>query len=172
MMILSGLVDAQATVDDPPTPEELAGIQAGRSIVKICRNDERFWVVVTRVLAKRVVGTVDNHLVYNKDLPAGTEVAFEKRHIYAIDTVQSGSPAVCPDCGEPIHEEEFAQRADALFAALDGIDDASMELTLIAMLAGEFLAKFPAEDRRGARKMLIKAMDLETKDAVVSQCDA
>ena len=69
---------------DAPTKEELAAVRKGDS-VKVCHNNERFWVTVTRVSKKGVItGLVDNDLVCVQPFGYGNRVVFETRHIYSI----------------------------------------------------------------------------------------
>ena len=58
-----------------------------RDAVKICRNDERFWVRVTAIEDATKSGTVNNVLIRdgNEDLAVGTPVRFERRHVF--DTI-------------------------------------------------------------------------------------
>lgn len=87
--LLSDLIDAQDMAMgypgnfSAPATHSLGRVAAGR-LVKICRNDERFWVLVKKVSDDDVVGEVNNHLLYNPDLPVGTMVRFQKRHIFSV----------------------------------------------------------------------------------------
>lgn len=89
ILMLDRLVDAQAMARkhpatfEAPTPAELASIRVG-GVVKICRNGERFWVLVTHRSGEAVTGEVENHLIYNDDLSVGTKVSFATRYIFAI----------------------------------------------------------------------------------------
>lgn len=66
---------------EAPGPMVLARIAPG-DLVKVCRNDERFWVKVTNVQGDVLTATVDNDLFRNDDLPYGRAVFIERRHIY------------------------------------------------------------------------------------------
>jgi hypothetical protein len=81
----------------------------------------------------------------------------------------------CEDCGKPLTEEDaqadFNQRADMINAALEDADDATCEM-LLAMFVGRYLSRFVAEDRKKARRALIREIDEETKDCVIRGCDA
>jgi hypothetical protein len=72
---------------DVPTPKELACIKKG-TFVKVCCNDERFWVEVTKVDGEKLTGTVGNDLVdeRNEDLYFGREIEIEKKNVY--DTME------------------------------------------------------------------------------------
>lgn len=89
---VDGLVDAQAMqrkhprTFEAPTAAKLKAIKPG-DFVKVARNGERFWVRVTGFEKRRIHGVVDNKLIRNDDLPLGTKIYFQKRHIYSIDFV-------------------------------------------------------------------------------------
>jgi len=86
------------------------------------------------------------------------------------------APDVCPDCGEvhdePAGQDEFNERADAMFEALGDGGDPITEMALIAMAAARLLAGFDATFRKKVRRDLIKDIDGETQYLVISQCDA
>lgn len=91
---LTGLLNAQALHKKHPKTFEVPRAAALRKLkpgdaVKVARNDERFWVIVTGFEKRRVHGIVDNKLVkkLNADLPLGTKIYFQKKHIYAIDSL-------------------------------------------------------------------------------------
>ena len=65
-----------------PTDEELDNLKEGDS-VKICANDERFWVTVVKVNGDDITGTVDNNLI-DVDLEYGEEIEFKKENVYTI----------------------------------------------------------------------------------------
>lgn len=88
-MALTGLVDAHAmarkhpsTFSIPPT-SDLDTIMDG-SLVKICRNNERFWVLVHAREKDRITGEVNNRLVHNPDLPTGTMVTFKWKNVFLV----------------------------------------------------------------------------------------
>jgi hypothetical protein len=86
--MLDNLIDAQAMAQQhpalrAPSLSELARV-ASCDVVKVCRNRERFWVLVTEVEGQVVTGTVNNRLVWNDDLTEDQTVQFEKRHIFAV----------------------------------------------------------------------------------------
>jgi hypothetical protein len=62
---------------------ETARLMAG-DCVKVCRNDERFWVLIHTNADGRISGEVNNELVdpRNADIPCGTIVGLEYRHVY------------------------------------------------------------------------------------------
>jgi len=66
-----------------PEPDELRSVKAG-SVVKVCHNNERFWVTVTAVKGKKVKGRVDNDLICEQPFGYGDEVEFTKDNIYCI----------------------------------------------------------------------------------------
>lgn len=83
---LSGLIDAQAMARkhpdsfDAPKMDELQNLTAG-DLVKICRNSERFWVIVTDSSGGFITGLVNNHLISNR-LPVGTEIRFPDKSVF------------------------------------------------------------------------------------------
>jgi hypothetical protein len=58
--------------------------------VKICRNNERFWVQISDCYGETITGTVKNELLCNDDLPVGTPVMFDRRHVYDVVLVHAG----------------------------------------------------------------------------------
>lgn len=90
MKLLDGLTDAQQMAKlHPktfwaPSAEDLSEIAPG-DLVKICRNEERFWVIVTKVTAATIAGEVNNHLTNNPDLPAGAPVRFKRCNVFIIE---------------------------------------------------------------------------------------
>jgi hypothetical protein len=72
--------------------EDLSHIRAG-DVVKVLRNRESFWVLVTAVKGNRIYGTVDNHLTdWNADLPYGTPIEFFKKHVIDAQRVSLAQP--------------------------------------------------------------------------------
>lgn len=93
MKTTDGLTDAQAMAleysgtFDAPSPAQLAGVDA-ECHVKVCRNSERFWVLVTGRSGKKIFGVVCNALLDNPDLPFGAPVCLEERHVYCIVRIE------------------------------------------------------------------------------------
>lgn len=52
--------------------------------VKICEDNERFWVELIEVNGKNLSGRVDNDLFFPHDFKCDDIVHFETRHIYDI----------------------------------------------------------------------------------------
>ena len=81
----------------------------------------------------------------------------------------------CEDCGKPLTEEDlqadFNRRADLINEALDGADPDACE-ALLTMFLGLHLSAFDAADRKKVRRDLIRMIDEEAKDWVISGCDA
>jgi hypothetical protein len=78
----------------------------------------------------------------------------------------------CDTCGNPITEDEdFTRRADMINAALDGVDEETVQI-LLAMFAGRHLSRFVADVRKRVRRDLHKEIDRETMDWVVAGCDS
>lgn len=92
MKTLRGLVDAQEMSHsnpdtfEAPNEDELSAIRPGDH-TKVCKGGERFWVFVTSVTPKRVIGRVANQLIFN-DLKVGETIALERRHVYSIHTLE------------------------------------------------------------------------------------
>ena len=68
---------------EAPLKAELDSLKKGK-IVKVCYNDERFWVVISKVGKKVISGTVNNGLICNQPFNYGDEIEFKKQHIYSI----------------------------------------------------------------------------------------
>jgi len=68
-----------------PSQELLDAITEGAS-VKVCANDERFWVTVASVDGENITGTVDNNLVNQPEdgLASNDTISFSKANIYDI----------------------------------------------------------------------------------------
>jgi len=82
-------VDAQAMsmnyskTFEAPNKEDLDSIKIG-DFVKICVNDERFWVKVTDIKDDVITGQVDNDLVLNDKIKYNDTIDFPKKCIFAI----------------------------------------------------------------------------------------
>ena len=50
--------------------------------VKICRNNERFWVLVEKIHKGVVYGKVDNRLISNPDLKLGMNISFQINKVF------------------------------------------------------------------------------------------
>lgn len=165
-VVLDGLIDAQAMASEhpetfsAPSSLDLSLIESGNP-VKICRNDERFWVIVTDISDNTLTGEVNNRLTNNEDLSLGDPIVFEKRHIYQIDM------AKCPNS-----QELFGSKMDAILDIAKDIEDPYLELDVMSVWAGLFLSSFPVEVRKSWRRALVKAIDEETRDSVIRGCDA
>jgi hypothetical protein len=74
-----------------PPDARLDQLQPG-DCIKVCRNDERFWVLVSDSYGTTITGTVNNQLVCtgNEDLPLGTPIVCERRHVYDVILVHAG----------------------------------------------------------------------------------
>jgi hypothetical protein len=91
--ILSDLVDARRMARlhpmsfTVPTDQAIAALTAG-DCVKICRHEERFWILVVTVNGDEITGSINNTLVMpgNADLQAGDHISLRRKHIYAIST--------------------------------------------------------------------------------------
>ncbi len=68
---------------EAPTQEELDALTLGKS-VKVCHQEERFWVTITAIKEDVITGTVDNDLVRSHPFKYGDAIEFKKEHIYSI----------------------------------------------------------------------------------------
>lgn len=70
---------------DAPGKEELAAIKVG-DCVKIAIRSERFWVLVTELGDGKIIGTVNNDLVFTVEhgLSYLDEVELEPKNVYDI----------------------------------------------------------------------------------------
>ena len=66
-----------------PDRSELDSIKKG-SIVKVARNNERFWTSVVSVDGDKITATVDNDLICEQPFNYGDIIKFEKRHIHCV----------------------------------------------------------------------------------------
>ena len=82
------LVDAKALAKkypetfEVPMDAHLRKIKPG-DLVKVARNGERFWVLVTGFEKRRIHGQVANMLEDNDDLPFGRTIYLQKKNIYS-----------------------------------------------------------------------------------------
>ena len=83
-------VDAQAMAKtypgtfEAPTEDELKNLKLGQ-YVKLCHNEERFWVEIVEFgVGDRVSGIIDNDLVNEQPFDYDDKVDFLKLHIYSI----------------------------------------------------------------------------------------
>ena len=68
-------------------PDQAVAIAGGH--VKVERNNERFWVMVTSVTPKGIInGCVDNHLRQNPDLKYGDPIAIHAAEV--LETARDG----------------------------------------------------------------------------------
>lgn len=86
--ISENLVDAkQQSIENPDTfeypEEELKDLKEG-DYVKVSHNEERFWVMLTRMNGDNLVGFVNNDLVRKHQFKCDDKVSFEKRHVHQI----------------------------------------------------------------------------------------
>ena len=65
-----------------PSDEELKSLKKG-DFAKVCLNDERFWVRILFIEGECYTGTVDNILVFNKEIAYGDMVTFQLDNVYA-----------------------------------------------------------------------------------------
>ena len=69
---------------EAPSIADLKKVNKG-SFVKVCHNDERFWVKVTKVVEDKVYGIVYNKLICGQPFDLRDKIVFEKRHIYTTE---------------------------------------------------------------------------------------
>ena len=68
-----------------PTKNDVDALEPG-DFVKICENDERFWVQLSEIGGDKIVGRVDNDLVYPHSFKCDDIITFEKKNIMGITT--------------------------------------------------------------------------------------
>jgi hypothetical protein len=68
---------------EAPTQAVLNRIKKGKH-VKVAYNQERFWILVTKVVGDTVIGTVDNDLVLRQDIKYGDLVSVQKNQVYDV----------------------------------------------------------------------------------------
>lgn len=86
--ISKNLIDAkQASINSPSTfdyPERYIKSLVPGNFVKICHNEERFWVELLDVDGDELSGRIDNDLVMPQPFKCDDLITFEKRHIYQV----------------------------------------------------------------------------------------
>ena len=82
-------VEMNKKYPDTFTLPDLTSVKIG-SYVKVCLNDERFWVLVTGMDEQVITGRVANDLII-APLKYHDKIWFEFRHIYAVDNGELGS---------------------------------------------------------------------------------
>lgn len=68
---------------EAPTKKEMDAQKVGNS-VKVCHNDERFWVTITAIKGNTIKGTVDNDLYRSHPFKYGDIIEFKKYNIFHI----------------------------------------------------------------------------------------
>lgn len=66
-----------------PNEKQLDEIKSG-DYVKICENNERFWVELSKINQDKMVGRIDNDLVLPHPFKCDDVISFEKKNIMAI----------------------------------------------------------------------------------------
>ena len=66
-----------------PCPRMLAALAPG-DLVKVCHNNERFWVGLSSVSGDTLVGAIGNDLVLDQPFGYADEIEFRKRHVFAV----------------------------------------------------------------------------------------
>lgn len=88
---MTEFIDAQQMhIDNPdtfwaPSQEELDALQGGH-YVKICENQERFWVELEEVDGDKLTGRVDNDLVNSHSFKYNDKISFEKKNVMGMTT--------------------------------------------------------------------------------------
>jgi hypothetical protein len=86
---LEGLVNARLLAFEfpdtfeTPSDADIKKIKPG-DFVKVCRNNERFWIRVDGFVGRKWHGTIDNDLGLNPDLACGESIFFMRKHIYDV----------------------------------------------------------------------------------------
>jgi hypothetical protein len=86
MKTLDRLLDAQAQAKLTPKTFSVPDYEdlTPNGYVKVCRNDERFWLHVLEIDGLLIRGAVANELIGNPDLQLGQVIQVEWRHVYQI----------------------------------------------------------------------------------------
>lgn len=66
-----------------PDPKKINSLKPGH-YVKVCHNNERFWVIVKEVEGNKIKGIINNDLIMEQPFKCDDEIEFEKRHIYNV----------------------------------------------------------------------------------------
>jgi len=66
-----------------PTIKKLSQIKQD-DFIKVCLNDERYWVKVIEVDEDEIRGEVDNHLFESQPFNIHDIIACKKEHVYSI----------------------------------------------------------------------------------------
>lgn len=85
---VKGLVNARLLAGESdsfvvPSDASITRLKPG-DYVKLCRNNERFWVKIDGYIARKWHGTVSNKLVRNEDLNLGDKIFFMRKNIYDL----------------------------------------------------------------------------------------
>lgn len=86
---MAEFIDAQAMAwqhpdsFDVPEPQTLKSLGPGDNI-KVCADDERFWVVLDKIDGDTLYGRVNNHVHGKHGLSYGDRVTLEIRHVYQV----------------------------------------------------------------------------------------
>ena len=88
---MTEFLDAQQSHKDHPDTfwapsQELLDSLGEGNWVKICDNQERFWVAVQKVDGEKIIGRVDNDLVHEHSFKCDDIIEFEKRHVMQVIT--------------------------------------------------------------------------------------
>jgi len=65
---------------EAPSYEELSTLKVNDG-VKVCMNNERFWVLIKSIKGKTITGAVDNYLV-NNDLAVGEIITVRFSNVF------------------------------------------------------------------------------------------
>jgi len=68
-----------------PSQEELDTLHPGH-YVKICENNERFWIELDEVDGDKLMGRVDNDLVFEHSFKYNDKISFEKKNVMGMTT--------------------------------------------------------------------------------------
>lgn len=85
--VIRGLANARALALEYPDTFEvpsdayLKKLKPG-DLIKVARNNERFWVRLDGYVGRKYHGTVANDLIFNEDLKFGDSIYFMRKNIY------------------------------------------------------------------------------------------
>jgi len=66
-----------------PSFNDIRNLRKG-DFVKVCHNEERFWVKLTKIDKQEFSGIVDNDLICEQPFKLGDSIVFSENNIYDI----------------------------------------------------------------------------------------
>ena len=129
-----------------PGASTLAAIKVG-NLVRVRHSDERFWVQITQVDSKRLVGRVANNVV-RAPFYIGDEVEFEKRHVLVLRGPSEDLSLILKQ-QQPVYSDSnlFAERIDRTFETFNQLDALDPMLDIVAHEARVFRKAYETTGR-------------------------